>query len=95
MTDDEHNLELIMPFVVVQSVNGPWDDDAYAAGWEMGALDIRLRMASEADAVIHAVTIRDWNLPQLELVAMKHGVLVGEVLDRDTTGWLIVELRWL
>jgi hypothetical protein len=71
MTDDEHNLELIMPFVVVQSVNGPWDDDAYA------------------------VTIRDWNLPQLELVAMKHGVLVGEVLDRDTTGWLIVELRWL
>lgn len=35
--------DLVMPFVTVTSAGGPHDDDAYVAGFEMGALDACLR----------------------------------------------------
>lgn len=42
MSDEEQGYGLVMPFVSVASKGGPYDDDAYAAGWAMGALDAKL-----------------------------------------------------
>lgn len=74
MNDDEgHDLELVMPFVTTVSHGGPHDDDSYCAGWEMGALDIRLNAARHLGLGLPTVTVKRDNLPQLDLIAMKAG----------------------
>lgn len=60
---------LVMPFTVVASKGGPYDDAAYCAGYEMGQLDAALA----AGPRLHQVTIRTANVPQADLVAMRHG----------------------
>lgn len=66
MTDE--GFELVMPFVVTKSHGGPFDDDAYCAGWEMGALNAQLRHITKPR---FAATIRRDNLAQADLIAMK------------------------
>lgn len=96
--EHEEGYGLVMPFVVCKTNDGPYDDESYACGWEMAVLDERLKIAKAANAVIHSVMIHAGNLPQLELVLMKFGILRGEVEgddDPEMVGWLRVELRWL
>lgn len=71
MSDDEPEHGLVMPFLPVASKGGPFDDAAYAAGYEMGLLDALLG---------HAYTfghpsrvIRTENRAQADLLAMRHG----------------------
>jgi hypothetical protein len=71
VSDEEQGFGLVMPFVSVASKGGPYDDDAYAAGWAMGALDAKLSAIMRP--VCHEETIRTADLPQADLVAMKHG----------------------
>jgi hypothetical protein len=62
---------LLMPFVVCQSKGGPYDDEAYVAGYEAGLVDARLDSGVDAfmaDWLCHAD-----NAPQLDLIAMRHG----------------------
>jgi hypothetical protein len=70
MSDEEIKYDLEMPFVTVTSKGGPHEDGAYVAGWEMGALDALLEHARPplVESTIHAS-----NVPQADLVAMKHG----------------------
>jgi hypothetical protein len=68
--DEEQGYGLVMPFVSVASKGGPYDDDAYAAGWAMGALDTRLAMSF---VPVHEETVRAADVPQADLIAMKHG----------------------
>lgn len=65
-----HVDELVMPFTVVASVGGPYDDEAFAAGWAAGALDAEL-----STRTIAATTelIRTALIPQLDLIAMRYG----------------------
>lgn len=76
--DDPEGYSLVMPFVVVASRGGPFDDQAYAAGWEMGAIEVRLQMACLLGLGLPHVTVLRSNLPQIELLAMKHGLLITE-----------------
>lgn len=78
MAADEE-FEMLMPFVVVSSVGGPFDDGAYTAGWEMGALDARLAAAKHHALGCPTVVLRRENVPQAELVAMKHGMVLAEI----------------
>jgi hypothetical protein len=75
--------ELVMPFVVVQSQGGPYDDDAFQAGWLSGWLDARLER-NDHSATWAPVTLR----PQIDLIAMKHGFVTEdpEYVD-DDFGW--------
>lgn len=73
MTTEEHDdgevgYDLVMPFITVASKGGPHDDQAYVAGWEMGKLDEVLR----TEPWPYETTIRTDNVPQAELLAMKH-----------------------
>lgn len=71
--DDCASFSLVMPFVTVRSTGGPHDDDAYTAGWEMGALDAELRctMPPILERTIHLANAR-----QADLIAMKHGYAI-------------------
>lgn len=89
MSEDEQDdgLELVMPFVTVATQGGPHEDGAYAAGWEMGALDAELEYA--APAVVER-TIHATNDAQADLVAMKHGYRIN--LDDLGGGWSSLKL---
>lgn len=49
---DEHEADfgLVMPFVVVVSHGGPYEDAAFAAGWECGRIDEALTDAQRRHA---------------------------------------------
>lgn len=75
MAEDEQpeGYELVMPFVSVASNGGPYDDEAYVAGWRMGGLDARLGLEGILRPLSHEDTIRTSDVPQADLIAMKHG----------------------
>lgn len=69
-----------MPFVVCRSRGGPYDDDAFVAGYQCGEIDKALSVA----AVIGTQRLRfpivyASLLPQLDLVAMRHAFQLGPV----------------
>ena len=64
---------LVMPFVVVTSKGGPYDDDAFTAGYSAGSIDANLAMANHLNADRLDYTVRTGLLPQLDLIAMRHG----------------------
>jgi len=91
MADDEQGTyELAMPFVTVASRGGPHDDDAYVCGWEMGQLDANLRMIKAVGSGITlSATMHAANLPQADLIAMRHG-FTGSVILSDDEQWATV-----
>jgi hypothetical protein len=80
---EEQGYGLVMPFVSVTSKGGPYDDDAYAAGWAMGALDTRLGWSL---ALIEE-TVRAADVAQADLIAMKHGYRM-EREDSEFEDWV-------
>ena len=98
-TGAHYNHELVMPFIVVSSKGGPFDDAAYCAGWEMGFLDYFLGVWRHEDSR-HAVdrVIRRENLPQADLLAMMHGAEMSildwpedtEVSEQQNLEWAYV-----
>lgn len=76
--DCEEHYELVMPFTCVRSVGGPWDDDAFCAGVQLG--EIMTRVA--AGKPVTGVYVKRALVDQLDLVAMRHGyALVSEPWD--------------
>lgn len=61
--------DLVMPFVVVTSKGGPYDDEAFVAGYRIGAIDAEMRHR----ALSVSATCRAPDEPQIDLVAMRHG----------------------
>lgn len=92
--DEIGDYGLVMPFVVCQSQGGPFDDDAYVAGYEMGLLDAHLRHWEPEDLLAQGYldqTMRAENQPQIDLIAMKHGFTAQ--FDDAGDGWTYVTLR--
>lgn len=80
--DQEHEMSLIMPFVVCQSKGGPYDDLAFAAGYGAGHIAARLEVAGVlgTDAITYPIVRREL-LPQLELIGMHFGFPVIDVSE--------------
>ncbi len=92
MADErEPGYDLVMPFVNVASKGGPYADDAYCAGWAMGALDTRL---AELKPVSHTETIRAADREQVDLIAMKNGYGV-QFGDSELDEWVFAEFTLL
>jgi len=96
--DDEANYELVMPFVAVASQGGPFDDNAYTAGWEAARIDCALRECADVVLVAETfakfgaglrATVSSDNVPQLDLVAMRRGWTM--VAEDASDGWSHVE----
>lgn len=91
MDDDSVEYELVMPFVVVTSKGGPYDDEAFAAGWACAEIDQALKAVAPWNATF-ARTIRTTVVPQVDLIAMKHGyqLTYDEDADRERgDGWTL------
>lgn len=69
--DAEYSLE--MPFVVCKSQGGPYDDDAYVAGWEAKTISIQLDGLANITGATMVAVVHIENQPQIDLIAMKHG----------------------
>ena len=83
---DESEMTLVMPFVVCQTNGGPYEDLAFAAGWELGKLDAQLA----AKPVSLTSTIRSASLPQGDLLAMHHGYSMRSEESADVPEWCVV-----
>jgi hypothetical protein len=86
--------ELAVPFVVCTSVGGPYDDDAFVAGFQAGQIDQALQAASVARASEVRFTVNAELVRQLELIAMHRGfpVMAAEAAE-DAPGWSFVTFR--
>ncbi len=71
-TDEEIQYQLLYPFVCCVSNGGPYDDDAFTAGYAMGRLDECLKAAQNAGAMLVTYTIRTELVRQAELIAMHY-----------------------
>lgn len=80
-----------MPFNVVASKGGPYEDQAYVAGFEAGRIWGRLEDMSRYGGA-DVDTVHTTNLPQLDLVAMHFGYIL-ETTSPDIDGWTHITLR--
>jgi hypothetical protein len=65
---------LVMPFVVVQSKGGPYEDRAFTAGWLCGHTEASLRLAPlECPSFTLPAGVNPDVVPQLDLLAMDNG----------------------
>jgi len=76
---DGRGYELVMPFIVTHSHGGPFDDEAYVCGYEMGHLDAVLDVVRGLQVGPPVLTIHRANMPQAELLAMKHRMTLMEI----------------
>lgn len=85
----DHDFSLIMPFVVCASQGGPYDDTAFVAGYECGLVDAELA----AKPGVVTKTVRAASMPQVDLIAMRHGFTVdAEPWEDGPDEWVSVVL---
>lgn len=86
--DDHEGAEfkLLMPFVVCESNGGEYEDRSWCAGFECGVL-----AAGLAAGEPHGGTVRTANVPQLDLLAMRHGFTVQAEVYEDDPAWSTVQ----
>ncbi len=85
LPENDH-YELLYPFVACASQGGPYDDDAFVAGVQVGRLDRSLELAAAAGADRLSATVYTTLVPQLELAAMARGwpiVLAEQVAETE------------
>ena len=70
---DGNEFELVVPFIACASQGSPYDDDAFVAGFQCGAIDKALTVAKQAGAARVCFTVRTTLVGQLELIGMNRG----------------------
>lgn len=89
MSDERDEYDLVMPFVVVQSAGGKYDDESFVAGFRLGRLDEEL---SRGTLLTVDETVETDVLAQVDLLAMRHGYTV-EPRDTGMDEWTFVIFR--
>lgn len=85
MSDEEEaGYDLVMPFLPVVSKGGPYDDDAFVAGYEMGQLNAVLESRSPQST---SVTIKTANAAQADLIAMRHRYRCETTVSDEWPEW--------
>lgn len=86
--------DLVMPFLPVVSRGGPFEDEAFAAGWQAGVVDRSLGVLAALDGGALSFLVHSRLAGQMELLGMKHGYLevVLEPLD-GCPEWMRVAFR--
>lgn len=77
----------VMPFVGVESVDGPYDDQAYVAGFQAGQLAGMLDLGSKSVDMLAYMP----NVAQLDLIAMRKGLVLH--FEDVGDGWAQVSVR--
>jgi hypothetical protein len=86
--------ELVMPFTVCRSAGGPYDDDAFVAGFQAGRVDQALEAGAVARASEVRFTVYTTLVKQLELIGMSRGfpVVLAEE-SSEVPAWSFVTFR--
>ena len=87
----EPDYDLYLPFVCVESDGGPYEDRAFAAGWQCGEIAALLASAGDQIATFDTIVYRGV-AAQLDLVAMDRG-FVCTTEDTDEDDWVHVTFR--
>lgn len=80
---------LVMPFVVCSSKGGPYEDTAFVAGYQAGGIDMALAAQSAISGEGMRVTVYTALVPQLDLIAMRHGFLAEAETDTLYPQWTV------
>lgn len=85
----QQHMSLVVPFVACLSQGGPYEDKAFAAGFQAGEIHRALCIAAPARAVqVRFPMVRSDLLPQLDLLAMHAGfVIVAKTIDAHFPEW--------
>lgn len=89
MADEESTPALVMPFVIVTSKGGPFDDESFVAGWSCGTFDVRLETIAAMGGVPMAQWVRTIAVPQFDLIAMRRGFIL-RILETNPDGWSLI-----
>lgn len=84
---------LVIPFVACASQGGPYDDDAFAAGYQAGRIDHALAALVAVGGTELAATVRTDLVRQLDLIAMHHGFKAETEPYVDANEWSFVTFR--
>lgn len=99
MTDDQDRPEeggyaLAVPFVVCASKGGPFDDEAFVAGYQCGDIDRALTAIAAAGGNRAEFTVRSVLVHQLELLAMYRGFPSTTVREfEEAPEWTLMTFR--
>ena len=79
--EERHDYSLVMPFIACRSQGGPYDDEAFVAGFHLGQIHAVLdRGITEEYSSVEATAL----VPQLDLLAMSRGcILAHRPWDED------------
>jgi hypothetical protein len=89
MTNEESFYSLVMPFVTVKSKGGPHDDESYTIGYLCGYLD---RLLETGDTALLDRCVQTSAVPQLDLIAMRHGYSIESKVWEDSSDWTFIKL---
>lgn len=94
MSSEETTYEPVMPFILVKSQGGPFDDGAFVAGMTCGALDQELTITAALHTLPRERYIDARFIPQVDLIAMRHGYQIRLGNLDEPSGWQVVEFGW-
>jgi hypothetical protein len=80
---DDATWGLVYPFIVCRSQGGPYDDQAFAAGWQCGRIDSALAAAAALGLDRARFTVRTATVEQLKLVGAHHGYSNVAAVESD------------
>lgn len=89
MTHDA-SYDLVMPFVIVKSNGGPYDDTAFVAGANCGQFMAELQTLAAHRAIPHQRWMRPELLPQIDLIAMHYGYELRPNEIDEASGYQLV-----
>lgn len=70
--------ELLLPFILTESLGGPYDDAAFSSGFRLGMLNSQLAYERPIGQCVTAfLGCRD--LPQADLIAMSRGYVFNHI----------------
>lgn len=93
--DPENEYRLVMPLVVTTDSGGPYDSKAFVAGANFGDLDTELKILAMFGAIPRPRYIETPMLPQIDLLAMKHGMVIRkEPWDEHPDEWTRVDFAY-
>lgn len=89
MSDEDQDYSLVMPFVVVTSEGGPYDDESFVAGFQSGRIYERM---SQGEAEFTEMVNPDL-FRQCNLIARRYGYTMQTHRTGDDENWREITFR--
>lgn len=95
-SNPDQDYELFMPFTVVESQGGPYHDESFVVGYELGLLDAELQALASTGfgpATPAGRHVHTQGVPQADLIAMRNGYTIDISEGQSDEEWTWVEFQ--